>query len=206
MQDCSISSANTLQILSMLFSRFVPIRSPVQLIKVHATMSQGRQSLQSHTAFQGLGEGMASIILTHSGRDKWVSEWFSLTAFLRTVDIKVHIVYISHVIIAYTLESFRPRQNCCHFADDTFNRIFVNENVRISIKFSLKFVPKVPINNFPALVQILAWRCPGDKPLSEPMMVNTSILSQICWIDNIDGLVQDCSICSTLQILQSCTK
>ena len=45
------------------------------------------------------------------------------------------------------------------------------ENVRISIEFSLKFVSKGPINNIPALVQIMAWRCSGDKPLSEPMMV-----------------------------------
>ena len=35
---------------------------------------------------------------------------------------------------------------------------------------SLKFVPKGPINNIPALVQIMAWRQTGDKPLSEPMM------------------------------------
>ena len=55
---------------------------------------------------------------------------------------------------------------------------FVNENVRISIEFSLKFVPKGPINNIPALVQIMAWRRPGDKPLSEPMMV--SVLTHIC--------------------------
>ena len=27
------------------------------------------------------------------------------------------------------------------------------------------------INNIPALVQIMAWRRPGDKPLSEPIMV-----------------------------------
>ena len=40
------------------------------------------------------------------------------------------------------------------------------------IKISLKFVPKGPINNIPALVQIMAWRQPGDKPLSEEMMVN----------------------------------
>ena len=53
--------------------------------------------------------------------------------------------------------------------DETFNHIFVNENVRISIKFSLKFVPKGPINNIPALIQIMAWRHPGGKPLSEPM-------------------------------------
>ena len=56
--------------------------------------------------------------------------------------------------------------------------IFVNENVRISIEFSVKFVPKGPINNIPALVQIIAWRRPGDKSLSEPVMV--SLLTHIC--------------------------
>ena len=53
-----------------------------------------------------------------------------------------------------------------HFADDTFKHIFLNENIRISIKISPKFVPKGPINNIPALVQIMAWHRPGDKPLS----------------------------------------
>ena len=38
-------------------------------------------------------------------------------------------------------------------------------------EFSLKFVPKVSINNIPALVPIMAWHQPGDKLLSEPMMV-----------------------------------
>ena len=68
------------------------------------------------------------------------------------------------------LNTLRPRQNGRHFTDDTFKRIFLNKNVRISIKVSLKFVPKCPINNIPALVQIMAWRRPGDKPLSEPMI------------------------------------
>ena len=58
-----------------------------------------------------------------------------------------------------------------HFADDIFICIFLDENVWIPIKISLKFVPKGPINNIPSLVQIMAWRRPGDKPLSEPMMV-----------------------------------
>ena len=68
-----------------------------------------------------------------------------------------------------------PRQNGRHLADDTCKNIFLNENVRISIKISLKFVPKGPINNIPALVQIMAWRLPGGKPLSEPMMVRLSM-------------------------------
>ena len=65
-----------------------------------------------------------------------------------------------------------------HFADDIFKCIFLNENVRIQIKISLKFVPKGPINNILTMVQIMAWRVPGDKPLSEPMMV--SLPTHIC--------------------------
>ena len=60
------------------------------------------------------------------------------------------------------LNSLRPRQNGRLFADDTFKRIFLNENIRISTKNSLKFVPKGLINNIPALVPIMAWRRPGD--------------------------------------------
>ena len=37
-------------------------------------------------------------------------------------------------------------------ADDIFNCIFLNENVWIAIKISLKFVPKGPFDNNPALV------------------------------------------------------
>ena len=70
------------------------------------------------------------------------------------------------------LNTLRPRQHGHHFADDTFKRIFLNENVIISIKMSLKFVPKGLINNIPALIRIMGWRRPGDKPLSEPMMVS----------------------------------
>ena len=69
------------------------------------------------------------------------------------------------------LNTLRPRQNGRHFADDTFKYMFLNENVIILIKILLKFVPKGPINNIPALVQIMAWCWPGTMPLSEPMMV-----------------------------------
>ena len=71
-----------------------------------------------------------------------------------------------------SVNSLRPRQNRRHFADDIFKCILLNKNVWIPIKISLKFVPKGPIDNIPAMVQIMAWRRPGDKPLSEPMMVN----------------------------------
>ena len=84
--------------------------------------------------------------------------------------------------------TLRPRQNGCHFADDIFSCIFVNENIWVPIKISLKFVPKGSLNNIPALAQIMAWRRPGNKPLSEPMMV--SLLTQICvtwlqWVSEV---------------------
>ena len=55
-------------------------------------------------------------------------------------------------------------------ADDIFKGIFLNENDRIPIQISLKLVPMGPIDNAPALVQVMAWRRIGDKPLPEPML------------------------------------
>ena len=80
------------------------------------------------------------------------------------------------VYFVIAINTLRPRRNE-HFADNIFKRIFFNENVSISIKISLKFVPKGPINNIPALVQIMAWRRSGDKPFSEPMTI--SLLTHI---------------------------
>ena len=59
--------------------------------------------------------------------------------------------------------------------------------VGIHLKTSLKFVPYSPVSNILALVQIMAWCQPGDKPLSEQMMV--SLLMHICvirpqWVKN----------------------
>ena len=79
---------------------------------------------------------------------------------------------------ARDINTLSPRQDGRHFPDAIFKCIFSNVNVWIPIKISMKFVPKDPINNIPALVQIMAWCRPGDKPLSEPMMV--SLLTHIC--------------------------
>ena len=62
-----------------------------------------------------------------------------------------------------------PGQNGCHFVDNILKHI-LNENVRILIKISLKFVSKGPNENKSALVQVMAWRRTGDKPLPEPML------------------------------------
>ena len=55
-------------------------------------------------------------------------------------------------------------------ADGIFKCIFLNENNRNLIQISLKFVPMSPIDNKPALVQVMDWCRTGDKPLPEPML------------------------------------
>ena len=57
----------------------------------------------------------------------------------------------------------------------------------ILLMIPLKFVPNVQINNIPALVKIMDWCQPGDKSLSEPIVV--SLLMHICitWPQWVDG-------------------
>ena len=55
-------------------------------------------------------------------------------------------------------------------AHNNFKCIFLNENDKILIRISLKFVSKSPIDNKAALIQVMAWHRAGDKPLSEPML------------------------------------
>ena len=50
--------------------------------------------------------------------------------------------------------------------DDIFNCIFLNKNHRIPIQISLKYIPKSPIDNKPALVQVMAWRRTGDQAIT----------------------------------------
>ena len=91
--------------------------------------------------------------------------------------------------------TLRPRQNGRHFADYTFKCIFLNKDVCISIKILLPYLPTGPISNILALGQIIAWRRPGDKQLSELMMV--SLLTHICitqpqWVKNaVSGMDQN---------------
>ena len=107
-----------------------------------------------------------------------------------SIGVKLRIYSTMIPFIPRCRNTLKPRQNGRRFADDVFKCIFLNENIWISIKISLKFVPKSPVNNIPALVQIMAWRRPGDKPLSEAMMA--SLLTHICitrpqWINFCDA-------------------
>ena len=74
-----------------------------------------------------------------------------------------------------------------------FRCIFQNEKFGTLIKNSLEFVAKGPIDNNPALIEIMAWRRKSEKPLYEPMP--TRSLTGICgtrgrWVN------MHCLLCS----------
>ena len=92
-----------------------------------------------------------------------------------------------HIFLKYSVckvNTLRPKQSGHHFADSTFKCIFLKENLPILIKISLKFVPRGPIHNNPALVQIIAWHQPGIKPLSMMVRLPTHIcVTRPQWIN-----------------------
>ena len=131
----------------------------VSLVAINS--AQGQVHLCHHSKLQVL-----SCALCH------------LTGHAMLMELDCGVVILVQSLLSY-FNTLRPNHNGCHIPHDIFKCIFVNENIWILIKISLKFVPKGQINNIPALVQIMAWRRPGDKPLSEPMMVN--LLTHICF-------------------------
>ena len=81
-------------------------------------------------------------------------------------------IFLKHgVTINQLVNTLRSWQNGCHVADDIFKCIQFIENHCVLIQISCKYPSNGLINNTLALVQIMAWRRTGDKPLSEPMMV-----------------------------------
>ena len=104
-----------------------------------------------------------------SGGHNW--DYFNgALSFKQVTAIYSKVGYRRLDLLACNLNTLRPRQDGRYFADDVLKCIFLNENMWISLKIPLKFVPRGPINNILALVQIMAWCRPGDKPLSEPML------------------------------------
>ena len=130
---------------------------------------------------------------------KRVFYWYHISVLCYHSQILLAIMHLELLLanwrstwISKSINTLGPTQNGRHFADDTFKRIFLNENVGILIENSLKFVHKGPINNIPALVQIMAWRRSGDKTLCEPMVVR--LPTHIC-VTRPQWVVQH--VCST---------
>ena len=102
----------------------------------------------------------------------WVFNMASVTGGrYQCIMLNYHFFFKCGRILWYgVFNTLRPWLNDLHFADDIFKCIFLNENHFVFICISRKYVPMDPIVNMSALVQMMAWRRSGDKPLSEPMV------------------------------------
>ena len=76
------------------------------------------------------------------------------------------------------INTLRPRQYGRLFQTTFSNAFSWMKMYKFRLRFHWNLFPKGPINHIPTLVQIMAWRRPGDKLLSESMMV--SLLAHIC--------------------------
>ena len=78
----------------------------------------------------------------------------------------------------------------------------MNEKYSILIWISLKFVPKAPNVNMSVLVQEMAWRQTGDKPLLESMLIqfNACIMYAALGGDELKNVFENV-ICKILAIV-----
>ena len=79
-------------------------------------------------------------------------------------------VCANQIHVTSVLNTLKPEQNGCRFANYIFKCIFLKERCGILIKISLKFVSKGLIDSKSILVQAVAWHQTGDKLLSEPLL------------------------------------
>ena len=64
-------------------------------------------------------------------------------------------LWIHDVGGTYRINLFPLDKIAAILADDNFKCIYFNENGRIPIRISLKFVPMIPIDDKPALVWVM---------------------------------------------------
>ena len=124
---------------------------------ITANEESGSFSVQSLIPSRSQGPLLAAFHLTHGGRDKMVT--MSQKTFLNVFSCFKAVVFW-----------WRPRQNGFHIAENVFECVFLYQNC-ILIWISLKFVPKGPTNNKPAVVQIMVWCLTCNKLLPKTMLV-----------------------------------
>ena len=95
----------------------------------------------------------------------WVSTFLICNHFYDSWMMYLSVAFIVDITCwALSKTALRSRQNGRLFADGIFKCIFFNGDVWIWSKISLNFVPKGPINNIPALIQIMALNRPDINP------------------------------------------
>ena len=100
----------------------------------------------------------------------WLVCWWLSTVIWMHSDDLFRVPYmctrLAHLLTHLPWTKWTP-----FFADNIFKYISMNEKCCISIWISLKIVPKGPIDNTWALVQVMAWIQIDDKPLTESMLI-----------------------------------
>ena len=87
----------------------------------------------------------------------------------------MYVVHRKSHQVSIALRCYKPQrleQNGRHRADDISKCIILIKNICILIKNSLEFFPKHPFDNKSTLLQIMAWRQTGNKPLSDPILTH----------------------------------
>ena len=110
----------------------------------------------------GSGSTLLRVMTCYHQAIIWTSVDLSSKVFFGTL-LRPLLKLLPHPSGGQWVNSSSCEQNGHHFTDDIFKCIFLNENVWISLKISLKFVPKVRINNITALAQIMAWCWPDTS-------------------------------------------
>ena len=98
--------------------------------------------------------------------------------------------FLYQSVVLLSINTLRPRKVAISF-QRTFSNAFSWKKIyKFGLKFHWSFFLRVQLTMFHHwyLVQIMAWRRPGDKPLSEPMMVR--LPTHICvtrpqWVKDI---------------------
>ena len=94
----------------------------------------------------------------------------SAVVYFHFDDIPLHIIDMSWSYQPLRSATSNSSLPAAILADDKLKCIFVNENDKILLRISQNFVPRSPIDNMPALVQVKAWYRTGDKLLPEPVL------------------------------------
>ena len=79
------------------------------------------------------------------------------------------------------LNSLRPKQNGCHFANSIVRFILMNENYFYFDSNFIEICSQKSNNNKIELEQLMAWQWSGDKLLSETVLVLSELTHWLLW-------------------------
>ena len=122
------------------------------------------------------------------------SVYVNLTQWWYFFIIFEYILHIStpHIMVfCFPLPYFPLSTSALFFAKYSCTHIVYRRSLVTFYSILFYSIRKGPFHNNPALVQIMAWRRSGDKPLSEPMMI--SLQTYICvtrpqWVNQLGKL------------------